>query len=278
MTKPSVILLGSKPASVVALSILLDRGWDVKYVAVARNFDLSWYGGQSIEELARENGITVGTQSELPRDTKADFVISYQFRNLVKADVLALAQRAALNFHAAPLPEFGGFAYYSVAIVEDVSMYGVSCHHMDEGFDTGPVFKVRQFPINASLETAYSLEARAQQEMLNLFVDVCQMAETQTDLPLEPQDRSRSRYLNREEMEALKAIPASADAETIDRHARAFWYPPYECAYMTVNGVRVEIIPRIAREQLAPVLHADDLERLRSSVKKYIQGDAVDSH
>lgn len=269
MSQPSVILLGSKPASVVALSILLERGWDVKYVVVARNFDLSWYGGQNIEQLALAHKVAVGTQSELPRTIRADFVISYQFRNLVKADVLALAQRAALNFHAAPLPEFGGFAYYSVAILENVSVYGCSCHHMDEGFDTGPLLKVRHFPINARLETAFSLEAKAQEEMLCLFVDVCRLAEAQKDLPAEAQDRTRSRYLSRQQMEALKAIPAGADAESIDRHARAFWYPPYESAYLNVNGTKVEVIPRIAREQLASLLHAGDLQRLKMAVQAY---------
>lgn len=267
MSNPSVILLGSKPASVVALSVLLERGWDVKYVVVARNFDLSWYGGQSIEELASAHGVPCTTQSQLPRDTRVDFVVSYQFRNLVKADVLAMAERAALNFHAGPLPEFGGFAYYSVAILEDVSVYGCTCHHMDEGFDTGPLLKVRRFPINAPQETAVSLEAKAQEEMLRLFVDVCQLAESGTELPAEEQDRSKSRYLNRQEMEALKAIPDGADAETIDRYARAFWYPPYESAYVHVNGTKVEVVPRIASERLASVLHAGDLDRLKLAVK-----------
>lgn len=272
MSKPSVILLGSKPASVVALSILLERGWHVKYVAVARNFDLAWYGGQGIEELALANKIMVGTQSEIPRDLKADFVISYQFRNLVKGDVLTLAQRAALNFHAAPLPEFGGFAYYSVAILENVPVYGVSCHHMDEGFDTGPLLKVRRFPISAREETAYSLEAKAQEEMLRLFVEVCYLAETQKDLPVEHQDRSKSRYLNRQQMEALKTIPSDADEQTIDRYARAFWYPPYECAHLNVNGTKVEVVPRIAREELASLLHAKDLERLQTALRNYEPG------
>jgi methionyl-tRNA formyltransferase len=278
MGKPSIILLGSKPAAVVALSILLERGWDVKYVVVAKNFDLSWYGGQSIEELARDNGIKVVTQAELPRDTMVDFVVSYQFRNLVKPDVLALARRAALNFHAAPLPEFGGFAYYSVAILEDVSIYGCTCHHMDEGFDTGPLFKVRRFPINARQETAYSLEARAQEEMLRLFVDVCYLAETQEELPLEEQDRSKSRYLKREQMEALKAIPADADAETIDRYARAFWYPPYECAYIKFNDTKVDVVPQIAKEPLAFLLHAGDLERLQMAVRNYDPSELQYSH
>lgn len=272
MSKPSIILLGSKPAAVVALSTLLQRGWDVKYVVVARNFDLSWYGGQSLEELALASGIPVGTQSQMPRDLTADFVVSYQFRNLVKPDVLALAQRAALNFHAGPLPEFGGFAYYSVAILEDVAMYGCSCHHMDQHFDTGPLLKVRKFPVNIRQETAVSLEAIAQEEMLRLFIDVCFLAETEEQLPMTPQDETRSRYLKREELEALKAIPADADAETIDRYARAFWYPPYECAYINVNGTKVDVIPDVAKQNLAHLLHADDLDRLRDSVKHYQPG------
>jgi methionyl-tRNA formyltransferase len=268
MHAPSVVLLGAKPAAVVALSILLERGWRVPYVVVPHGYDLSWYGGQTLAERATEAGIPVVAQAELPHEP-VDFVISYQFRHLVKPDVLALASRAALNFHAAPLPEFGGFAFYNVAILEDVDTYGCSCHHMDEEFDTGPLLEVRRFAIDAGRETAYSLEARAQEEMLRLFADVCTLAEGGRELPSEPQDPRRKRYFNRGRMEALKEIPEGADAETIDRHARAFWYPPYECAYMSVDGAKVEVVPRIAREGLGAVLHAGDLVRLRRAVAGY---------
>lgn len=265
MRKPSVILMGSKPAAVVALSALLERGWDVKHVVVARNVDLSWYGGESIADVAEAHGVPVVAQRELPRDKPVDFVISYQFRNLVKPDVLALARRAALNFHAAPLPEFGGWAFYNLAILENVSVYGCTCHHMDEGFDTGPLLEVRRFPIDASSETAYSLEARAQVEMIRLFVDVCSMAEKGGNLPRVEQDRTKMRYFNRQQMEALKEIPTGADAETINRYARAFWYPPYEGAYMQVDGAKIEVVPQLARQQLGRFLHAGDLERLRKA-------------
>jgi len=273
MTKPSVILLGSKPAGVVALQILVERGWRVKHVVVAENSDLSWYGGRSFEDVASENKIPVSTQRELPRGSAADFVISYQFRNLVKPGVLALGERAALNFHAAPLPEFGGFAYYSIAILEDVSAYGVSCHHMDEDFDTGPLLAVRRFPIEARQETAHTLEAKAQDAVLRLFIDVCELAESGDDLPMEPQNESKSRYLRREQLLALKAIPRDADPETVDRYARAFWYPPYESAFLKHNGANVEVVPRIAREQFGAVLHEDDYERLRLVAKRHRPGD-----
>ena len=267
---PSVVLMGSKPASVVALSVFLARGWDVRYVVASENVDLSWYGGESLKELALRHGVTVMTkQSELPTDTKVDFVISYMFRNLVRPYVLAMAKRTSLNFHAAPLPAYGGWAFYNAAILENVTNYGVTCHHMDESFDTGPILKVKYFTIDPRLETAHSLEARAQFEMIQLFVDVCALAESGRELPVVPQDPQAMRYFNRAQLEALKQIPAGADAESVDRVARAFWYPPYECAYGFLNGTKVEVIPEAAKLHTARMLHRDDLSRLRMAVEDY---------
>lgn len=268
MDKPSVILLGSKPASVVALSIMLERGWDVRAVVVSPKFNYGWLSGPTLESYARERGVRVLTaQDQLAGEEQADFVISYMFRYRVKAATLALARRAALNFHAGPLPEYGGWAFYNIAILEDAAEYGCTCHYMDEGFDTGPLFKFRRFPINAREETAYSLERKAQEEMIRLFADFCRIAEAGTELPQEEQDKTRMRYLNREEFEALKEIPAGADAETIDRHARAFWYPPYECAYVKFGETKVQVVPDIVKEQLATLLHADDLEGLQRAAR-----------
>jgi methionyl-tRNA formyltransferase len=260
---PSVILLGSKPGSIVALSTMLERGWNVRHVVVSSKFDYPWVPKPTLKEFASERGLSVlESQKELPRE-QVDFIISYMFRYLVKPETIRLARRGALNFHAAPLPEFGGWAFYNLAILENAAEYGCSCHFMDEGFDSGPLLKVRRFPIDAPLETAHSLEAKAQDEMVRLFCDFCRMAESGADLPRETQDPKRKRYLTREQFEALKEIPAAADEETIQRHARAFWYPPYECAYLRIGEMKIEIIPRIAKEPLARVLHANDLNALQ---------------
>ena len=269
MSKPVAVLMGSKPGSVAALSVLLRRGWHVKYVVVSRKIAHPWIAGQTLEQAARAHGVKVVTQPQMPRDQKVDFVLSYMFRYRVKSDVIAMARRAALNFHAGPLPAFGGWAFYNLAILENAEQYGCTCHYMDDGFDTGPLLEVRRFPIDASKETAVSLERKAQEEMLRLLVDFCHAAETQQVLPRQQQDQSRVRYLSREEFQALKQIPPDADAETIDRYARAFWYPPYDCAYLTVGGEKVEVVPQIAKQQLAALLHADDLERLQQIAREY---------
>jgi methionyl-tRNA formyltransferase len=263
------VLMGSKSGSVVALSILLERGWDVRYVAVSEKSSQPWIAGQTLQQLAGANGIKVVMQDQLPRNEHFDFVLSYMFRNLVKPGVIDLARRAAVNFHAGVLPEFAGWAFYNMAILENASEYGCTCHYMDESFDSGPILKIRRFPIDAFQETAFSLEQKAQEEMIRLFLDFCFMAETQESLPMEEQDKSKRRYLPKNEFESLKQVPAGANAETIDRHARAFWYPPYEGAYIKIGDAKVEIVPEIAKQQLAVLLHANDLQHLKDVASKY---------
>jgi methionyl-tRNA formyltransferase len=270
MKRPTVILMGSKPGSVVALSILLRRGWDVRYVVVSRKITHPWIAGPTLEQAAEASGIKVVLQADLPRSKRVDFVLSYMFRHRVKTDVIAMARRGALNFHAGPLPGFAGWAFYNIAILQSVTEYGCTCHYMDDGFDTGPLLKVNRFRIDPTQETAVSLEQKSQEEMIRLFIDFCSIAETQDTLPLETQDKNAMRYLKAEEFEALKEIPRDADEDTIDRYARAFWYPPYECAFTWIRQTKVEVIPRIAKLQLATLLHVNDLGRLQDIAREYM--------
>lgn len=264
---PSVILMGSKPGAVLALRILLLKKWQVKSVVVTRNQDLSWIQGPTLEEYAKSQNIPVLIQEQLDTHKKVDFVISYMYRHLVKPPVLKMAKIAAVNFHAGPLPEFGGWAFYNLAILENRRFYGCTCHYMDEGFDTGDILKVVKFPINARKETAFSLERKAQIKLIKLFEEFCQLAAGGTKLPRSPQDKSKQRYLNKKEFQKLKKIPFDCDYESQQRIARAFWYPPYDCAYLLINGKKIEVIPDIAKKDVATSLHKNDLDILKENLK-----------
>lgn len=267
--KPSVIFMGSKPGSVIALETLLERGWKVHAVMVTPKYDFSWAGGPSLEEYALNQNLPVlENQKEIDARLDVDFVISYMYRKLVKKPLLDMPKRAALNFHAAPLPGFGGYAIYNIAILEDSPFYGCTCHYMDEGFDTGDLLKVVTFPIEPQKETAVSLERKTQREMIKLFVEFCELAESGKDLPREPQDKSKQRYMTLEELEKLKEISLDADYDHAQKIARAFWFPSYGCAFVTVKGRKVEVIPDIVKREVAVALHRDDFDLLREAAKK----------
>ena len=262
MSTPSVIFMGSKPGSLVALDEMMERGWNIERVVVSKENPHPWMPGSDLRSYALDKGLAVCIQGEVPSE-EADFVISYMYRNRVERHTLDLAKIAAVNFHAGPLPGFGGWAFYNVAILEDAKEYGCTCHHMDEDFDTGDVLKVNRFPIDSKAETALSLEKKAQAEMLRLFTEFCDLVESRRPLPRTPQDPAKMRYLKKEEFMALKEIPLNVDEEAFERHARAFWYPPYECAYVRWGNRKVEVIPKIVKQQLAHSGMGGDLEDLR---------------
>jgi methionyl-tRNA formyltransferase len=261
----TAILLGSKPAACVALLLLVQKGWKVTEV-VASESQAEWIARPGLSDLAKKLGIrTVSSQDELSsRDV--DFVISYMCRDRVKSPCRTRG-KYAINFHAGPLPEYGGWAFYNLAILEDAKEYGCTCHIMDEGFDTGPIVKVRRFEINAQNETALSLERKTQTEMLFLFSEVLAAYERQGFIQAFEQDPSRMRYLTRKEFTKMKEIPPNSPPEVVDRIARAFWYPPYDLAYYSLpDGGKIEAVPSIAKYEISSRLHKLDLIALLYAV------------
>ena len=268
MRSKSVIFLGTKPAAAIALQTLIKRKWDVKGVVTPLENLHPWVSGPQVAEVARLNNIPVyRDQASLHVNSfEADLVISYMYRSLVTIETINSAKVAALNFHPAPLPYFGGWAFYNVAIIENVSSYGPTCHYMDKGFDTGPILKVDTFDINANQETAVSLERKTQIRMLKLFLDITKLVEQDAKLPMEYQKKSEMRYFNKKEFENLKKIPFDSGAEKIDRYARAFWYPPYVGAYIQLDSAKIEIVPEIVKEGIAQHYHFDDYDILKNSL------------
>ncbi len=268
MGKPSTIFMGSKPGAVVALRHLIERGWDVKAVCVSGSVAHPWYPEPHLREAAEALGLPVYKQAELPSFGSVDLVISYMFRHLVKPEVANRAKTAAVNFHAAPLPEYGGWGTYNLAILEEKEEFGCTCHHLGDGFDDGPLLKVRRFPIEPSKLTGFHLEQLAQAEMLRLFAEVVEMVENGDALPSIAQPAHEIRYNSLDEFLPMKRIPEGADATTVERYARAFWFPPYQGAYVEANGVQIEVIPEIAREGLGNPLCSNVLRNLSAVLEQ----------
>lgn len=267
--KPSVVFFGSKPASVAALAILLERQWDIRCVVPSPQNHCYAPAGPTLEVFCKQKGLPVILSDDRREFPPADFIISYLFKSRITRLELALAKRAALNFHPGSLPEFAGWSAYSLPILEDAREYGCTCHYMLDEFDSGPILGECRFLIDASQETALSLERKTQIEMIKLFKDFCAAAETGENLPSKEQERSKRRYLSQNEFEALKEIPAAADAQMVDRFARAFWYPPYGGAFICSGKLKLEVIPQIAKNEVAALVHQDALKVFLEVVKNH---------
>ena len=75
------------------------------------------------------------------------------------------------------------------------------------------------------------MENKSQTELFDLFVDVVSRV-IESNKKLETKPNVGGKYISRAEMEAMKEIKSGDD---IHRKIRAFWFPPYDGAFIKIG-------------------------------------------
>jgi methionyl-tRNA formyltransferase len=239
----------SKRSAVRALDLLVERG-AVVVAVVAPEPDRWTREPQRLDLAARRHGLPLVGDAELYADPpeNLDLVVSFLYPRLIREPLLSLGRIGCLNFHPAPLPDFRGLGGYNVAILEGVTEWGVSCHFVDDHFDTGDIVEVERFAIDPDTHTAFSLDMESGRRLVGLFARVMDRALAGEELPREPQGEGR--YVSREEFEALRVVRPGDDLE---RKLRAFWYPPHPGAVIEVDGRRLTLVDDVLLAEVAGV-------------------------
>jgi methionyl-tRNA formyltransferase len=239
----------SKRSAARALGWLVEEGVDVAAV-VSSEPDQFTREEQRVDLVAERHGLRLVSDDELyaePPDG-VDVVISFLFWKLIREPLVSLGQIGCLNFHPAPLPDLRGLGGYNVAILEGMREWGVSCHFVDESFDTGDLVEVERFPMDPDSATAFSLDLESQGRLFGLFQRVMRIAMAGEELPREPQGPGR--YVDADEFERLRRVHPGDD---LDRKLRAFWYPPHPGAVIEVNGRELTLVDERLLAELAEV-------------------------
>jgi methionyl-tRNA formyltransferase len=239
----------SKRSAVRALDLLVERGADVVAV-VAPEPDRFTREPQRLDLAARRHGLSLVSDDDLyarpPQDV--DLVVSFLYWRLIREPLISLGRIGCLNFHPAPLPDFRGLGGYNVAVLEGLREWGVSCHFVDERFDTGDLVEVERFPIDPDAHTALSLDLESGGRLVGLFARVMDRALSGEELPREPQGAGR--YVSREEFERLRVVRPGDD---LHRKLRAFWYPPHPGAVLEIDGRRLTLVDDALLAEMADV-------------------------
>jgi methionyl-tRNA formyltransferase len=240
----------SKRSAVRALEWLVEEGAEV--VAVVAPEPDPWTRPPQRLDLAAERlGLELVPPERLYEEPPegVDVVISFLFWRLIREPLISLGRLGCLNFHPAPLPDFRGVGGLNAALLEGRREWGVSCHFVDESFDTGDLVAVERFPIDPERETAFSLDLLSQERLFELFRAVMERALSGAELPRTPQ-AGPSRYLTRDHLEELRVVRPGDDLE---RKVRAFWYPPYPGAVVEVDGRRLTLVDEALLAEVAEV-------------------------
>jgi methionyl-tRNA formyltransferase len=236
-----------KRSAARALTRLVAAGVEVVGV-LAPGPDALTRDAQRVDLVAETHGLPLVSESELYASPPegVDLVLSFLFWKRIREPLISLGRIGCLNFHPAPLPDFRGLGGINVAILEGCEEWGVSCHFVDERFDSGDLVEVERFPIDGRAETAFSLDLKSQERLLGLFERVIGRALSGRELPRVPQGEGR--YVTREEFEALRAVRPGDDLE---RKVRAFWYPPYPGAELELEGRHLTLVDESLLAQVA---------------------------
>ena len=250
MKRLKVLFMGRKQVAANCLRWLLDSRKDIEVVGVLSDTQLS---SSVTGDVAHDYRIPLfefesATLAMRTGDLSFDLGLSMLYWRKLKEEFLSVPMFGVVNFHPAPLPFFKGVGGYNLAILNGLSEWAASAHYVDENIDTGDIIKVEYFSIDANNETVVSLEKKSQKVLESLFIEI---VTTILDKPSEIK-RSQNKggvYLSRKDLESMKRLDPETD--DIDRKIRAFWFPPYDGAFIELNGKRYTLIDRKILESLA---------------------------
>ncbi|WP_083274697.1 MupA/Atu3671 family FMN-dependent luciferase-like monooxygenase [Novosphingobium resinovorum] len=217
----SSILIGNETLLAECGRLLLDRGHRIAAVAAAPMSPAA--------DWARRHGIAL---FEKPRALLAaeigsvDYVFSISNLAVLPAEVLALASRAAINFHDGPLPELAGLNTPVWALLDGAPRHGVTWHLMTGAVDEGAILAAERFDI-AKEETALSLNTRCFEAGLRCFEGLVADLGGAVAAAVR-QDRAPDRMVGRADRpQAAATIDWSRSAEEIARFVRALDFGAY---------------------------------------------------
>jgi methionyl-tRNA formyltransferase len=245
-----VIYLGkNKPKVIESLDFLINSQINVSIVVCKCN---NKYENCDLCKKAEELGIFHCSDDELysiisNKKSKhkkliqnIDLIISYLFWKKIKLPLLHLPKIGCVNFHPAPLPDYRGFSPYTFGILNSASSWGVTAHYIDEKFDTGKIIQVKKFKIHVENETSFSLEQKSQKQLFLLFKQIIIKFLNNGILKSIPQDKGK--YFSKKDFEISRKILSKNSIDEVDKKIRAYWYPPYEGAYIEINKKKYFII------------------------------------
>lgn len=101
-------------------------------------------------------------------EIQPDLIISYNYKYIIKKDVIMTMKNNIINLHISLLPWNRGASPNLWSFLEDTCK-GVTIHQVDEGLDTGDILLQKEVFFNESKETLKSSYSKLHEEIQNLF-------------------------------------------------------------------------------------------------------------
>ena len=165
-----------------------------------------------------------GRKDKLPAEVlnwKGDLMVSFISSWIYPGSLLSNATFAAINFHPGS-PEYPGIGCTNFAIYNGEKEYGVTCHHMTTGVDSGKIIAVKRFPVAAN-DSVYKVTQHCYKLIEEMFYEILDGILQGRPLPESHEQWKRKPY-TRKQLDELCHISQEMTEEEINRRIRATTY------------------------------------------------------
>ena len=240
-----MIFMGRKKQSADLLRWTIDQGIEIAAVCTDSQFENS-----PTARMARKLNIPVISMEEaeqyvLDHPGEIDLAVSYLYWRKIRKPLIEGPNHGCINFHPVILPDWKGCGGYNIAILKKLPQWGVTAHYVNESIDTGDIIRVSLFDFDYRTATAQSLEKVTQDQLVQLYKDIVLEVKEKGRLETLDIDNSEGTYISRDQMNEMKKITEEdLESEDLDVKVRAFWFPPYDGAYIERNGKRYTLVDK----------------------------------
>lgn len=192
--------------------------------------------------------VTTPDQLDIIQRESPDLIVSVGFDHLVPPEIIEIPSEGAINLHPSLLPHNRGKSPNVWPLVEG-NPAGVTLHYMDPEFDTGDIIAQREVKTDFS-DTGKQLHSRLEDAQFELFSTTWPEIESDT-VDATPQDDTDGSYHSKTDFLDLCELDPEAEVEVkqfLDR-LRALTFPPFDNAYLDIDGERYYVDIEIRTEQ-----------------------------
>jgi methionyl-tRNA formyltransferase len=191
--------------------------------------------------------VTTTEQLDLVKRLKPEMLIAAGFGEILPPEILDIPNRGCINVHPGYLPHTRGYNPNVWSIVEDRPA-GVSIHYMENEVDAGDVLARRKVE-SSFVDTGKTLYERMERAAVDLFKQTWPAIEHGEVDPI-PQDDTKAASHVKQDFVDLCELNPNAEYEVTELLdvLRALTYPPFDNAYLDVDGERYFVEVEIRKE------------------------------